>query len=55
MFVENSPKNYYNACKIDQLNHFEVILDATVFPHSTPIHLQTSLSLESSSTTHHHS
>ena len=49
LFAENSPKDDYNASKIGQLNHLEIKLEsADVFPDSTPMHLQTSLSSRSS-------
>ena len=52
LFAENSPKGDYNASKIGQLNHLEIKIESIdVFPDSTPMHLQTSLSSRSSSTT----
>ena len=52
MFAENSPKNDYNASKIGPLNHLEIKIESVdVFPDSTPMHLQTSISSRSSSTT----
>lgn len=52
MFAENIPKNDYNVCKIGQLNHMEIRIDAIdVFPVSNPIHLQTSVSSRFSGTT----
>ena len=52
LFAENSPKDNFNASKIGQLNHLEIKIESIdVFPDSTPIHLQTSLSSRSSSTT----
>ena len=51
LFPENSPKDDYNASKIAQLNHLEIKIESIdVFPDSTPMHLQTSLSSRSSST-----
>ena len=52
LFAENCPKDDYNASKIGQLNHLEIKIESIdVFPDSTPMHLQTSLSSRSSSTT----
>ena len=52
LFTENSLKDDYNASKIGQLNHLEIKIESIdVFPDSTPMHLQTSLSSRSSSTT----
>ena len=51
VFAEDSPKDDYSGCEIGQLNRFEVkIDDIDVFPDGTPIHLQTSLSSRSFST-----
>ena len=51
LFAENSPIDDYNANKIGQLNHLEIKIESIdVFPDSTPMHLQTSLSSRSSST-----
>ena len=51
LFAENSPIDDYNANKIAQLNHLEIEIESIdVFPDSTPMHLQTSLSSRSSST-----
>ena len=51
LFAENSPKDDYNASKIGQLNHLEIKIESIdVFPDSTPMHLQTSVSSRSSST-----
>ena len=45
LFAENSPKDYYNASKTGQLNHLEIKIESIdVFPDSTAMHLQTSLS-----------
>ena len=50
--AENSLKDDYNASKIGQLNHLEIKIESIdVFPDSTPMRLQTSLSSRSSSTT----
>ena len=52
LFTENSPKDNYNASKIGQLYHLEIKIESIdVFPDSTPMHLQTSLSSRSSNTT----
>ena len=52
MFAANYPKDDYNAGKIGQFNHLEIRIESIdVFPDSTPMHLQTSLSSRSSSTT----
>ena len=52
LFAEKSPKGDYNASKIGQLNHPEIKIGSIdVFPDSTPMHLQTTLSSRSSSTT----
>ena len=52
LLAENSPKDDYNASKVGQLNHIEIKIESIdVFPDSTPMHLQTSLSSMSSSTT----
>ena len=52
LFAENFPKDDYNAIKISQLNHLEIKIGSIdVFPDSTAMHLQTSLSSTSSSTT----
>ena len=52
LFAENSLKDDYNASKISQLNHLEIKIESIdIFPDSTPMHLQTSLSSRSSSTT----
>ena len=52
MFAANYPKDDYNAGKIGQFNHLEIRIESIdVFPDSTPMHLQTSLSSKSSSTT----
>ena len=51
LFTENSPKDNYNASKIGQLCHLEIKIESIdVFPDSTSMHLQTSLSSRSSST-----
>ena len=51
-FAEKSPKDDHNASKIDHLNHLEIKIESIdVFTDSTPMHLQTSLSSRSSSTT----
>ena len=40
LFAENSPKDDYNASKIDQLNYLEIKIESVdVFPDSTPMHL----------------
>ena len=52
LLAENSPKDDYNASKVGQLNHIEIKIESIdVFPDRTPMHLQTSLSSMSSSTT----
>ena len=52
LFAENSPKYYYNASKMGQLNHLETKIESiNIFPDSTTMLLQTSLSSRSSSTT----
>ena len=52
LFAENSPEDDYNASKIAHLNYLEIKIESIgVFPDSTPMHLQTSLSSRSSSTT----
>ena len=52
LFAENFPKDDYNASKIGQWNHLEIKVGSIdVFPDSTAMHLQTSLSSTSSSTT----
>ena len=52
LFAENPPKDDFKASKIDQLNHLEFKIESIdVFPDSTLIHLQTSISSRSSSTT----
>ena len=52
LFAESSPKDDYNASKIGQLNHLEIKIESIdVFPDSLSMHLQTSLSSRSSSTT----
>ena len=48
IFAKNKPKDEYNACKLNQLNHFKIkvkIID--LFPDTIPIHLQASLSSRS--------
>ena len=51
-FAEKSPKDDHNASKIDHLSHLEIKIESIdVFTDSTPMHLQTSLSSRSSSTT----
>ena len=45
IFSENKLKDEYNACKLSQLNHFQIKVEAIdLFPDTKPIHLQTSLS-----------
>ena len=52
LFAQNSPKVDYNVSKIGQLNPLEIKIESIdVLPDSTSIHLQTSLSSTSSSTT----
>ena len=52
LFAENSPKYYYNTSKMGQLNHLETKIESiNIFPDSTTMLLQTSLSSRSSSTT----
>ena len=52
LFGENVPKDDYNASKIGHLNHLEIKIESIdVFPDSTAMSLQTSLSSKSSSTT----
>ena len=52
LFAGNSPKDDYKASKTDQLNHLEIKMESIdVFPDSTSMHLQTSVSSRSCSTT----
>ena len=52
LFAENYLKDDYNASKIGQLNNLEIKIGSIdVFPDSTTMHLQTSLSSRSCSTT----
>ena len=52
LFAENSPEDDYNASKIAHLNYLEIKIESIgVFPDSTLMHLQTSLSSRFSRTT----
>ena len=48
IIAENNPKDEYNACKLSQLNQFEIKVEAIdLFLENMSIHLQTSLSSRS--------